>query len=274
MTRRMPTLFVPHGGGPWPWVPAFMPQLARDYVPLRAYLEGLADTLPARPTAVVVVSAHWEAEVPTVLSSEQPPLYFDYYGFPIEAYRIAWRPSLAGHVRRLLEDAGIRTAADPRRGFDHGAFVPLKLAFPHAQVPTVQLSLDASYDPTRHLAIGRALAPLRERGVLIVGSGMSFENFRAEDVTKRSRQFDRWFQAVATAEPHERDEGLARWADAPLARIAHPHEEHLLPMMVAAGAAGSDRGRVTWSGALMGIHVSGVTFGGDASSSDAAQRRT
>ncbi|MFO0629667.1 MAG: class III extradiol ring-cleavage dioxygenase [Polyangiales bacterium] len=264
---RMPTIYLPHGGGPWPWTSAFPPSLQRDFVPLRGYLESLPRALPQRPRAVLVVSAHWEADVPTVMTAARPPMLYDYSGFPADTYRIAYdapgSPTLATRVRRLLSDVGIDNGEDARRGFDHGTFVPVKLAFPAADVPVVQLSLDARYDPAKHLAMGRALAPLRDEGVLIVGSGMSWEDFRARDVARRSDEFDAWFQAAASASPAARDRALRAWTDAPHARAAHPHEEHLLPMMVAAGAAGDDPGRVAWSGSLMGIHVSAVHFGAE-----------
>ncbi len=262
--RKMPTIYLAHGGGPWPWTAPFTPQLGADYASLRAYLETLTESLPRRPTGVVIVSAHWEAPVPTVLASERPPLLYDYYGFPEDTYRLQWgapgSPSLAGRVRRMLSGASIESAEEHARGFDHGTFVPMKLAFPQADIPTVQLSLDRGYDPARHLAIGRALAPLRDEGVLIIGSGMSWEDRHARDIVRRSNEFDAWFQRVTTATARERDAALERWTDAPHARIAHPHEEHLLPVMVAAGAAAEDRGRVAWSGSLMGIQLSSIHF--------------
>lgn len=261
----MPTIYLPHGGGPWPWTPAFTPTLARDYVALRAYLEELPRALPGRPTGIVVVSAHWEAALPTVIVSDQPTMLYDYQGFPADTYAIRWdapgSPQLAAKVRQLLSAAGIESAEEHRRGFDHGTFVPMKLAFPSADIPTIQLSLDAGYDPQRHLAMGRALASLREQGVLIIGSGMSWEDFRARDVVRRSNAFDEWFRHAAVAERETRDRMLANWTEAPHAREAHPHEEHLLPMMVAAGAAGADVGRIAFTGSLMGIRVSAVHFG-------------
>ena len=260
----MPSIYLPHGGGPWPWTPAFTPQLEADYVLLRRYLESIPDALPRRPTGIVIVSAHWERPVPTVLAAAQPTMLYDYGGFPQNTYEISWpapgSPRLAQQVRELIEASHIPTAEESERGFDHGVFVPMKLAFPSADIPTVQLSLDAGYDPERHLAIGRALAPLREQGVLIVGSGMSWEDFRARDLVRRSNAFDEWFQETATAEHSSRDLALGDWTRAPHARAAHPHEEHLLPMMVAAGAAGEDRGHVAFNGTLMGIRVSAVHF--------------
>lgn len=263
-TQRMPVIYLPHGGGPWPWTPAFTPQLAQDYVQLRGYLESITESLPQRPTAVVIISAHWEARVPTVLSSPQPTMLYDYHGFPQNTYELEWSapgsPTLASRVRQLLSDAGIANAENTERGYDHGTFVPMKLIVPEANIPTVQLSLDRAYNPAQHVAMGRALQPLRDEGVLIIGSGMSWEDFRAQDIIRRSTVFNEWFEDAAKADPATRNAALENWTSAPYAREAHPHEEHLLPMMVAAGAAGDDRGRIAWSGRLLGIKVSAVHF--------------
>ncbi len=263
----MPTIYLPHGGGPWPWMEASF--FGRDEASaLTAYLEGIPAGLPARPRAMVVVSAHWEEQVPTVQTSPKPTLLYDYSGFPPETYSIRWpapgEPELAARVRRLLEGAGFATAEDPKRGFDHGTFVPLKLTYPDADVPTIQLSLEAGLDPARHVAMGKALAPLRDEGILLVGSGMSYHNLRrlmrragAED----SRPFDAWLQGTVAAEPGARDAALVGWAEAPAARDAHPREEHLIPLMVMAGAAAGDRGRVAFSGSFAGARISAAHFG-------------
>ncbi len=258
----MPTVFLPHGGGPWPFVDLGIPPREREA--LLAYLRGL----PAlAPQAMLVVSAHWEAEVPTVMTAAQPSLLFDYFGFPPAAYEIRWpapgAPALADRVSTLLAGAGIESARDAERGFDHGTFVPLKVAFPRAGVPTVQLSLKAGLDPSEHLAIGRALAPLRDEGVLIVGSGMSYHNMSGFRGTGRSasERFDAWLQHAALLPPNERTRALSSWTEAPAARAAHPREEHLLPLMVVAGAAGADRGRVAYSDTFFGVRVSAFEFG-------------
>ena len=195
-------------------------------------------------------------------------MYYDYYGFPPEAYRIQWpapgNPQLASRVQELLGAARFRTGTDPQRGFDHGTFVPLKLAYPEAEVPTVQLSLKRGLDPEEHLLIGRALGPLREEGVFIIGSGMTFHNlqaFRAAKATSASEAFDAWLRETTTLPPEARDRGLAQWSQAPAARVAHPREEHLLPLMVAAGAAGNDRGTVAYHGTIMGHRLSAYHFG-------------
>ena len=181
-------------------------------------------------------------------AARSPPLLFDYYGFPEHTYRLKYpapgSPALAARVRELLADADIAADEDPARGYDHGVFVPFLLAFPDADIPVVQLSLRADLDPAAHLAIGRALAPLRDEGVLIVGSGMSYHNLREfwstrpADVEAAAR-FDAWLAAaVENPESAARDAQLAAWAAAPGARAAHPRDEHLLPLMVAAGAGG------------------------------------
>jgi aromatic ring-opening dioxygenase catalytic subunit (LigB family) len=202
-----------------------------------------------------------------VTTAQKPPLLFDYYGFPAESYQLTWpapgEPALAARVRQLLDEAGITTAESGQRGFDHGTFVPLKLAYPDAEVPTVQLSLKAGLEPSEHLAIGRALAPLRDEGVFIIGSGMSYHNMRGMGPQGRpwAATFDAWLRDAVTKPAAERDARLAAWDTAPAARSAHPREEHLLPLMVVAGAAGNDLGRVAYRGTLMGLELSGYAFG-------------
>jgi aromatic ring-opening dioxygenase catalytic subunit (LigB family) len=263
---RLPVSFIPHGGGPWPFVELGLPRGELDS--LATYLRELPRILPARPKALLVVSAHWEEPVATVMTSERPPILYDYYGFPPESYRITWpapgNPLLAGRVRELLSTAGFESAEDSRRGYDHGTFIPLKLTYPEADMPCIQLSLKQGLDPAEHLEMGRALAPLRDEGVFIVGSGMTFHNLRGfgdPRMREVSAKFDEWVQDAATAEAQVRDEKLKDWMQAPFARHAHPREEHLLPLMVVAGAAGEDRGTTTWTGSMMGMTVSGFHFG-------------
>ena len=265
---RQPTLYLPHGGGPCFFMDWTMgPRDTWDRT--AAWLRSIEASLPAKPEALLVVSAHWEAPVPTVMSSPAPPLLYDYYGFPPHTYQLQWpapgAPDLARRVRALLADAGVESGEDPKRGFDHGVFVPLKVAFPDAKAPTTQLSLRAGLDPRTHVAIGRALAPLRDEGVFIVGSGMSFHNMRAfagaGSWLEASKQFDAWLGEAACAEPARRDEALADWARAPAARESHPREEHLLPLMVVAGAAGDDRGERVFRDEVMGAVVSAFRYG-------------
>jgi aromatic ring-opening dioxygenase catalytic subunit (LigB family) len=261
----MPVAFVPHGGGPWPFVEMGLP---RDEVAaLIDYLRSVQQLPPTPPRALLIVSAHWEEAVPTVMTSARPPMYYDYYGFPPESYEITWPapgdPNLAAHVASLLESAGFRTAADAERGFDHGAFIPLKVTYPLADVPAIQLSLKRGLDPAEHVALGRALAPLRDEAIFIVGSGMTFHNLRAfGDARARgySEAFDEWLREVMSRDADDRNQGLTQWTTAPAARIAHPREEHLIPLMVAAGAAGEDRAALAFNGTFGGARLSAYHF--------------
>jgi aromatic ring-opening dioxygenase catalytic subunit (LigB family) len=264
---RLPVAYVPHGGGPWPFVD--LPLGGKDELAaLSAYLRNLPKLLSQPPKALLVISAHWEEPQPTVMTSARPPMLYDYYGFPEEAYRVQWPapgdPQLAARVVQLLTAAGMRPATDAKRGFDHGTFVPLKVAWPGAEVPTVQLSLQRGLDPQVHLAMGRALAPLRSEGVFIIGSGMSYHNMRGfgdPRAKAASQAFDQWLKAAVTLAGPQRDAQLAQWAQAPAARQVHPREEHLLPLMVIAGAADGDAGRVGYAGELMGVAISAHHFG-------------
>jgi aromatic ring-opening dioxygenase catalytic subunit (LigB family) len=265
-TPRQPVAFIPHGGGPWPFVDLGFDR--REVDQLASYLRAVRQLPPVAPRALLVISAHWEEAVPTVMTSPQPPILYDYAGFPPASYQITWPapgdPALAARVQELLAAAGIASGADPRRGFDHGTFVPLKLTYPEAEIPTVQLSLRRGLDPREHLALGRALAPLRDEGVFIVGSGMTFHDLRAFGDPRAagiSETFDAWLRDAATRPRGERDALLADWAQAPAARKAHPREEHLLPLMVVAGAAGEDRGVVGYEGHFFGTKLSSYHFG-------------
>ncbi|MGN6518298.1 MAG: DODA-type extradiol aromatic ring-opening family dioxygenase [Dokdonella sp.] len=267
---RLPTIYLPHGGGPC----FFMdppPQAPQAWDGMAAYLRGLAATIGAKPSAILVISAHWEAARPTVNSSAHPGMLFDYYGFPPHTYGLSYpapgSPALAARVQRLLAAAGIDSDEDATRGYDHGVFVPFLLAWPDAGIPVVQLSLQAGLDPEAHLAIGRALAPLREEGVLIVGSGMSYHNLReffADDpgVTAGAEQFDAALTgAIEHAEARTREARLAGWKAMPAALACHPRAEHLLPLMVVAGAAGGDAGRRTFNDRVFGKPVSAFQIG-------------
>jgi len=270
---RLPVIYLPHGGGPWPFVelPMFEPA---ECAALRAYLSGLPASLPEPPRALLCVTAHWEEPVPTVSSAKAPGMLYDYHGFPPESYELVWPapgdPSLASRVRALLEGAGIASGDDAERGFDHGTFVPLMVAWPNedgARVPCVQLSLVRGLDPAKHLALGRALAPLRDEGVLLVGSGMSYHDLGTLMTRRgraRSEPFDAWLGEIAGAPADERDEALERWETAPNARLAHPRAEHLLPLMVVAGAAGEDAGRTAFRGLFGDAWIRAIHFGGAA----------
>ncbi len=267
MTRRLPTVFLPHGGGPCFFMPDGAMGPPGTWKAMGDYLTSIGTAVPT-PKALLVVSAHWEEKVPTVIAAQTPPLLYDYYGFPPETYALTWpapgSPALAARIQTLLKGAGFPTAEDQKRGFDHGVFIPLKLAYPEAKIPTVQLSLQAGLDPAAHLAIGKALAPLRDEGVLIVGSGMSYHNmrgFNSRQAAADSVRFDAWLNTAAAAAPAARDAQLTDWASAPAARACHPREEHLLPLMVVAGAAGADAGKTVFNGEALGVRVSAIQFG-------------
>ncbi len=271
MHRRLPTLFIPHGGGPCFFMPV-PPGLPPDlWDRLAAYLRGLDASLGERPKAVLVISGHWETPHPTVNAGAHPPLLFDYYGFPPDTYQLTYpapgSPALAARVREVLAAADIPSAEDPERGLDHGVFVPFKLIYPDADVPVVQMSLNQNLDAATHLRIGQALMPLRDEGVLIVGSGMSYHNLRnfyssESHAVAAAEQFDGWLNdAVTDADPAGRASKLTSWAAAPGARACHPRPEHLLPLMVAAGAAGSDVARRTFHDRLLGKSIAGFQFG-------------
>jgi aromatic ring-opening dioxygenase catalytic subunit (LigB family) len=243
-TVTLPTLYLSHGGGPWPWMKG-------PHYDAHRKLEGALQKLPklvgVTPKAVLIVSAHWEAKDFAVMSHPRPPMLYDYSGFPENTYQIHYTapgaPDLAQRVQELLEGAGIAAHLDPARGFDHGAFVPLAVIYPDANVPVVQLSLKRGLDPQEHLAAGRALAALRNEGVLIIGSGSSYHNLRMQGAESKapSAAFDEWLQRnVENRNFDERTAALTSWETAPSARVAHPREEHLLPLMVAVGAAEQD----------------------------------
>jgi aromatic ring-opening dioxygenase catalytic subunit (LigB family) len=263
----LPAIYIPHGGGPWPFVDTrFGPK--EDWAPLEAYLRSLVTALPERPRALLIVSAHWEEQTVTLMTNARPPMLYDYSGFPPEAYALKWPAAtaldLAPRVRALLEGAGIDVREDDKRGFDHGTFVPMMLAVPDANIPVLQVSLLSSLDPEAHLAIGRALAPLRDEGVLIIGSGNSYHNMRGfgrATSADPSREFDEWLGKSVVLDRAEREERLRNWRSGPSAEHCHPREEHLLPLHVVAGAGRDDRGSVPFSGAVLGCWASAVQFG-------------
>lgn len=266
-STRMPTWFIPHGGGPcffMDWNPA------DEWKRMEAFLRGLAATLPQRPKAIVLVSGHWLESDIAVVSGRQPELIYDYYGFPPHTYQLRYPapgdPALATRIGDLLAARSIASHADPARGFDHGVFIPLLLMFPEADIPVVPVSLLDSLDPAAHIEAGRALEPLRDEGVLIVGSGMSFHNmrgYRDPRFAPISDRFDQWLVSAVESPAADRDQALIHWDQAPEARLCHPPraEEHLLPLMVAAGAAGADSGRRVFSDRVMQTTISAFRFG-------------
>ena len=264
---RMPTWFIPHGAGPCFFMD-WNPPDAWDK--MAHFLRTLPESLPARPSAIVMVSAHWLQPGFGVTSGAQPELVFDYHGFPPHTYQLQYpapgQPALAARIAGLLSEAGLPSLQDAERGFDHGMFIPQLLMFPKADIPVVQFSLHQNLDPLLHLQAGQALAPLRDEGVLIIGSGMSFHNMRGYGDPRFgpvSDQFDAWLTQAVEADPATRHTALAQWDLAPAARLCHPPraEEHLLPLMVVAGAAGQDLGRKAFNDRVLETSLSRFVFG-------------
>jgi aromatic ring-opening dioxygenase catalytic subunit (LigB family) len=264
---RLPTYYLSHGGGPWPWM---MEGARGTFDALDASLKDMRRELREMPRAVLMVTAHWEEPVFTLSSSPRPPMVYDYYGFPREMYAIRYdapgEPALTSRAEDLLAAGDMAVKLDPERGFDHGTFSLMQALYPEAQMPVVQLSIRADFDPDAHLEAGRLLAPLRDEGILIVGSGLSFHNLRAlghPAAQEPSQQFDRWLQqSLVDLSGEERAARLLQWEAAPSARIAQPREDHLLPLHVAAGAAGSDPGEMIYhEDHFMGIAASSFRFG-------------
>ena len=259
MSERMPALFLGHGS----------PMNAITDNPFRDAWRRLGNELPT-PRAVLCVSAHWETDGAKVCAVARPETIHDFGGFPPALYELQYpapgAPELAQRARGLLAAAGIGAALETRRGYDHGVFVPLAVMYPDADVPVLAMSLQAGLDPAAHLAAGRALAPLRAEGVLIVASGSSYHNLGGVNAgaVAASRDFDAWLQqALCDASGAAREALLERWADAPAARHAHPREEHLLPRAGAAGAGGDDAGHCVWrqTDMLGAITLSSYRFG-------------
>lgn len=240
MTTTLPSYFISHGGGPWPFMEA---ETGSTYTRLKAALQEMPAQLAVTPKAILMISAHWQEAEFTVTSNAAPSLIYDYSGFPDYTYAISYpapgSPALAAQVQTLLHEAGFEAGEDAQRGFDHGMYSALYPIYPAADIPVIQLSLKKGLDPSTHIAMGRALAPLRQQGILIIGSGLSFHNLRkfGPAGASSSVQFDAWLQTTLIQPPAQRIALLNNWSQAPSAREAHPYEEHLLPLMVAVGAA-------------------------------------
>ncbi len=243
-TMRLPhpVLFVSHGA----------PTLALDEAhPTHAFLKTLGKGLP-RPSAILVISAHWDTEVPTVTGTVRNDTIHDFGGFPQPLYELRYpapgQPALARDTAGLLQAAGLEARIDPARGLDHGAWVPLMLMYPFFKTPVIQLSLQTRLGAAHHSKVGAALAPLRERGVLIVASGGATHNLRelfhptpGQDESY-VKDFTKWLQTVVKKNDRASLENYRSLA--PGAARAHPTEEHFLPLLVAAGAASGPGQRI------------------------------
>lgn len=242
--KKLNIAFISHGGGPMP--------LLNDpsHEQLVAYLKSLADKLE-KPSAILLISAHWEEAVATITASANPKMIYDYSGFPPETYQLQYpnpgEPELAEKVQQALQQAGIAAKLDHQRGYDHGLYVPLMLMYPEADIPAIQLSLLNNLDPEQHLAIGKALQALDYDNLLVIGSGFSFHNMReffsthGEDRQMKNYEFENWlYTSLSDKQLPEsaRRERMVNWAEAPYARYCHPREEHLLPLHICYGLAG------------------------------------
>jgi 4,5-DOPA dioxygenase extradiol len=269
----MPTLFVSHGS----------PMLAVEDSAARRFLVDLGRRVP-RPSAAVVFSAHYDARRTEITGAAEPPTIHDFGGFPPELYEIRYAapgaPRLAERIASLLEAASLDAAVEPRRGLDHGAWIPLSLLFPDAGVPALEVSINSARAPEAHFELGRALRPLRDEGVLLLGSGGATHNlglyFQAGGRDDSSpplpfvAEFNEW---VAGAIGAGRYDDLARYrALAPHAAQNHPTPEHFLPLFATLGAAHDDeRGRRIHSSYDRGLlSLDAYAFGFD----DAAAARS
>ena len=243
MNTKPQILFLSHGGGPMPLLddPA--------HAEMVDCLQKIASVL-RKPSAILVVSAHWEERLPTITAGANPSLIYDYYGFPEESYSITYpckgEPLLASKIYQQLECAGIVSNLDEQRGFDHGLFIPLKIMYPDADIPCVQLSLLDNLDPAQHVSIGQGLQNLAYENLLVIGSGFSFHNMKAffapESAESKAMNelFESWLIDTCSnpnISEEERKKRFYEWAKAPGARFCHPREEHLLPLHICYGIA-------------------------------------
>ena len=221
-----------------------------------------------KPDAILMMSGHWEENEVVLMGAEKPPMIYDYYGFPPHTYQITYpasgAPAIAQRAQQLLQQAGIQSSINTTRGFDHGLYAPMEVMYPEADMPIFQVSMLKSYDPMAHIHIGRALAPLREENIMIVGSGLSFHNLSLMDGAGRapSAEFDAWLCEAMSAEPKTREQAVLNWSSAPSARICHASEDHLVPLFVALGAAEGEKAtRIFNNIGPSGITVSNYRFG-------------
>ncbi|KQB97703.1 aromatic ring-opening dioxygenase LigA [Loktanella sp. 1ANDIMAR09] len=265
MTKTLPTYFISHGGGPWPWVPP----MREFFAPLEASLKQMVADHGERPKAILMISGHWEEDDVAIMGAAKPPMIYDYSGFPPDTYEITYdapgAPDVAARTLALLQKAGITARIDPDRGFDHGLYAPMEVMYPQADMPIFQISMLKSYDPADHFAIGRALRPLREEGIMIVGSGLSFHNLRLPRGVGKdpSAEFDAWLFDAMMAAPEVRHQAMLNWESAPAARICHADEDHLVPIFVALDAAEDEPAERIYhhTSEMTGITVSNYKFG-------------
>ena len=256
LEQKAQIVYFGHGGGP---LPILGDAGHKSMIDFMAKLPSLL----RKPDAIIVVSAHWEERAATLLGAQNPPMFYDYYGFPDEAYAIQYPapgdPALAEKAAGLLQKAGIPTRIDPQRGFDHGVFIPLKMIYPQADIPCIQLSLLRGLDPAAHIALGKALQALKSEKLLVIGSGFSYHNLGAfswggtDAPDPANDAFQDWLIEACTTpmSQSEREQRLIAWEKAPFARYCHPREEHLLPLHVCLGMAGQ-AGQLVYDDRILG----------------------
>jgi aromatic ring-opening dioxygenase catalytic subunit (LigB family) len=256
-TNKAQIVYFGHGGGPLPILGDTGHQNMIDF------LEKLPTQLH-KPEAILVISAHWEEPEATLLGAQNPVMFYDYYGFPEKAYQINYpapgNPALAQQITEILKQNHIPSQIDPQRGFDHGVFIPLKMMFPAADIPCLQLSLIRGLNPSAHIALGKALQALSHQNILVIGSGFSFHNMRAFSwqgtgtSDPANDAFQDWLIETCSGPltPGERQARLAGWEKAPSARYCHPREEHLLPLHVCFGMAGEEPAQLIFDNQILG----------------------
>lgn len=262
--NKMRIVYFSHGGGPLPLLGDASHQAMIEF------MTRLPEQLP-KPEAILLISAHWEEPVVTIMGSAHPPMFYDYYGFPEAAYQVNYpakgHPELAGRIAALLKNAAIPSRIDEQRGYDHGLFIPLSLMFPQADIPAIQISLHQDLSPARHITLGAALRSLQNENLLVIGSGFSFHNMSAffhhdpAVITPRNDAFQDWLIKTITSDigQPEREARLIAWESAPHARYCHPREEHLLPLHVCAGLAGR-AGKVIFDDKILGVRCAAFTW--------------
>jgi 4,5-DOPA dioxygenase extradiol len=255
-TKKAQIVYFSHGGGPLPLLGDEGHRAMIDF------MKALPGQL-TRPDAILVISAHWEETVATLGNGEHPEMFYDYYGFPEETYEVKYpavgNPKLADRIAGLLKDSGIASRMDPKRGYDHGLFIPLLMMYPEADIPCLQLSLLHNLNSKEHLDLGKALRPLLSENLLVIGSGFSFHNMQAfqwggqAGADPANDAFQNWLIETISGplSEEEREKRLIEWAKAPSARYALPREEHLLPLHLCAGMAGTP-GKVIFDDAILG----------------------
>eukprot|EP01125_Pyxidicula_operculata_P011422 TRINITY_DN3743_c0_g1_i2.p1 TRINITY_DN3743_c0_g1~~TRINITY_DN3743_c0_g1_i2.p1 ORF type:complete len:292 (-),score=62.29 TRINITY_DN3743_c0_g1_i2:1013-1888(-) len=265
-TNRMPAFFISHGGGPCFFMDStpgdVFYEMSRGSEPAKWYLNFAKKFVPRKPKAIILISAHWEESVVHITSQPNPKLYFDYYGFPDHTYKLTYpapgNPELAQRIHTILQNASIESVLDKKRDFDHGVFIPLKLIYPDADVPIVQISLLSSMSPSQHIKIGQALSPLRDEDYLIIGSGAATHNLREIFSGRKSswvKGWNEWLSNTLTSNQiskEERTQRLIDWSKAPSARDAHPREEHLIPLHVVAGTSNGESAKQIYDKVVAG----------------------